>query len=203
MSSRRQMLEFLSLSRLPSEFQEVEYLESSGTQYIDTGFVPSSDSKCICELSFNNSNAQLNGVYVGSGFRFQFGILSNANYIGLGTKSQYFTLPLDTNKHTFILDAPNKTISIDSETYTDSSITFDSNTYSFPLFRRRNLSTVDTAFACSAKLYSCQIYDNGTLVRNFIPCYRKADNVSGLYDLVNGVFYTNAGTGTFIVGGNV
>lgn len=27
--------------------------------------------------------------------------------------------------------------------------------------------------------------------------------VAGLYDLINGVFYTNAGTGTFIVGGNV
>ena len=47
MSSRRQMLEFLSLSRLPSAFQEVEYLESTGTQYIDTGYQTTSNVKVI------------------------------------------------------------------------------------------------------------------------------------------------------------
>jgi hypothetical protein len=54
-----------------------------------------------------------------------------------------------------------------------------------------------------AKLYSCKIYNNSILVRDFIPCYRKADNKPGLYDVINDVFYTNAGTGEFNVGGNV
>ena len=53
------------------------------------------------------------------------------------------------------------------------------------------------------KLYSCQIYDNNVIVRNYVPCYRKSDGVAGFYDLVNGVFYTNAGTGQFIIGGIV
>ncbi len=47
------------------------------------------------------------------------------------------------------------------------------------------------------------MYDNGTLVRDFIPCYRKQDGVIGMYDLANDVFYTNAGTGTFLKGANV
>ena len=38
-----------SASRLPSEFQEVEYIESSGTQYIDTGFLPTINTKIECE----------------------------------------------------------------------------------------------------------------------------------------------------------
>lgn len=42
------------------------------------------------------------------------------------------------------------------------------------------------------RIYSCQIYDNGVMVRNFLPCIRNNDNVVGLYDLVNGVFYISA-----------
>ena len=52
------------------------------------------------------------------------------------------------------------------------------------------------------RLYSAKIYDSGTLVRNFIPC-KNDNNVVGLYDLVNDVFYRNAGTGTFTAGNEV
>ena len=45
-------------------------------------------------------------------------------------------------------------------------------------------------------LYSCQIYDNGTLVRDFVPCINGSGEV-GLYDLVGKQFYGNAGTGVF------
>jgi len=51
----------------------------------------------------------------------------------------------------------------------------------------------------ASRLYSCQIYDNGTLVRDYVPC-KNSSGVAGLYDLVNGVFYTNAGTGSFAAG---
>lgn len=40
-------------------------------------------------------------------------------------------------------------------------------------------------------------------MRNFIPCYRRSDNVIGLYDLVENKFYTNAGTGNFLKGPDV
>ena len=58
-------------------------------------------------------------------------------------------------------------------------------------------------YDCNIRIYYCKIWDNNILFRNFIPCYRKSDNVAGLYDLVNGVFYTNAGTGTFIKGNDI
>ena len=45
--------------------------------------------------------------------------------------------------------------------------------------------------------------NGGGLIQYFIPCYRRSDNVIGFYDLVNDVFYTNAGSGTFSKGPNV
>lgn len=52
------------------------------------------------------------------------------------------------------------------------------------------------------KLYACQIYDNGTLVRDFYPCTNESGAV-GLYDLVGKQFYSNAGTGAFVAGAEV
>lgn len=40
------------------------------------------------------------------------------------------------------------------------------------------------------KMYSFKVYDNGTLVRDLVPCIRDNDNTVGAYDIVNDVFYT-------------
>lgn len=50
------------------------------------------------------------------------------------------------------------------------------------------------------KIYSFKMWQNGVLVRDMKPCYRKSDNVPGMIDVVNKVFYQNAGTGSFTVG---
>lgn len=47
-----------------------------------------------------------------------------------------------------------------------------------------------------------QITQGTSVIHDYVPCYRKADNVAGLYDLVTGTFLTNAGSGTFAVGNN-
>ena len=52
------------------------------------------------------------------------------------------------------------------------------------------------------RLYSCQIYDNGQLIRDYIPCIDPSGEV-GLYDTVNGLFYGNDGTGVFTAGPEV
>jgi hypothetical protein len=52
-------------------------------------------------------------------------------------------------------------------------------------------------------IYAHKIWENGTRVQDFVPCYRKADGVIGMYDLVTDTFFTNAGTGTFTKGADV
>lgn len=60
-----------------------------------------------------------------------------------------------------------------------------------------------TDFLSYMKLYKAKCIIDNTLVRDFIPCYRKSDNEIGLYDLVNNTFYTNSGTGTFLKGNDI
>ena len=49
-------------------------------------------------------------------------------------------------------------------------------------------------------LYSCKIYDNDTLIRDFVPVKRISDNEYGLWDKVTKAFYPNTGTGAFTAG---
>lgn len=51
------------------------------------------------------------------------------------------------------------------------------------------------------RIYYAQFYESGELVRDLYPCYRISDSEPGMYDIVNDVFYTNAGSGSFVVGG--
>lgn len=39
--------------------------------------------------------------------------------------------------------------------------------------------------------------------RDFYPCIRKSDNVIGIYDIINGVFYTKTGSGVITAGPNI
>lgn len=49
----------------------------------------------------------------------------------------------------------------------------------------------------SLRIYSAKFWIGGNLIRNFIPCVRKADNKVGMYDRVTKSFYTNAGVDEF------
>ena len=57
-------------------------------------------------------------------------------------------------------------------------------------------------YGSQIKIYSAKIYQNGSLVRDFIPC-KNAAGIIGLWDDVNSVFYQNAGSGVFTAGPEV
>lgn len=63
-------------------------------------------------------------------------------------------------------------------------------------------SWVDVNWSRTIDWYSFKIWKGNILLRNFVPCYRKSDNVVGMYDTVKGEFYTNSGTGQFLAGPN-
>ena len=96
-----------------------------------------------------------------------------------------------------------------SITNSDSTIK-NSSQYNYSLFKIYNIND----YYSSAKLYSYRAYHNDQLIRDMIPCYSTTTvtNVNnrqclagtiGLYDLVEGKFYTNQGSGTFSKGNDV
>lgn len=52
----------------------------------------------------------------------------------------------------------------------------------------------------NAKLYGAKITDGSAVVRHFFPVTRKSDGKPGLLDIINNQFYANAWSGDFIAG---
>jgi hypothetical protein len=119
---------------------------------------------------------------------------------------QTTSVAADTSRHTFILDKSTYKIYTNwTQIYSWSNGYTITKNWEFPLtiFATRNTAYVGYIEHSSAKLYSCKIYESGTLVRDFVPCYRKSDTEIWVYDLVTNAFFTNQGTGTFTKWNNV
>ena len=177
-------------THVTDEYQEVEYLESTGTQYIDTGYFPNSNTKV--EIKFmgldNNptgalplfgsrTSAETKSFTVfyttGSIGRIDYGVYSGSNP----------TIKFNNNTiHTFIKDKEKNYL---DGVYKNSSDSADfSCDYSMYI---NNVNTSDSSFSklFSSRLYYTKIYDNDLLVRNLVPVIRKSDNKPGMLDLAN------------------
>lgn len=185
-------------STIPSGLVELEYIESTGTQYIDTGIKASKNLKVEADINITTASGwvMILGDYT-SGSYFSWWRKDTTMYAYYGSNNK--TLAEQTGKRKYVANNTNNVWSIDSSNITVSpnSSDFSKNGGNLYLFSVNNGGNYNKA---SMKLYSCKIYNNGTLVRDFIPAKRTSDSKCGLWDRVNKVFYSNAGTGTFTGG---
>lgn len=214
---------YIYAPKLPSEYQEVEYIQSTATnpgsassswQYIDTWFTHTPNTKVEIDYQFSwlETQQRIFGTETTNSSYSTF-----VTYINWSTQRaratkdwtwnwQTTSVSADTSRHTFILDKSTYQIYTNwTQIYSWNNAYTITKNWEFPLaiFATRNTDYVGYIEHASAKLYSCKIWDNSVLVRDFVPCYRKADGEIWLYDLVNDVFYTNDGSGTFIKGSDV
>ena len=180
---------------LPSGYKRLEYIQSSGTQYVDTGIVATANTA----IHFNFSDLVLPKAGDHALLGSAWGRLSLL-YRSTGAVKWYSS---------GMATASVSTTSINSVILTPTSMEANGTSYtvsapsSYPSTKIYLLNTGDNSAGTSwlgrCKIHALQIYDNGTLVRDFIPC-QKPDGTIGLWDDVNSVFYGNAGTGTFTAG---
>lgn len=176
----------------------VDYIQSSGTQYIDTLFKPNNNTRIVMDAQY----AATNSTTV-----FYFGVrdASDVNEFALRLRnnseafmSEYGSQALTytaTYTNRLIIDWNKNAVEVGSASGTHSATTFQCN-YNQCLFALNSGGEV-MDYTQALRLYSCQIYDNGTLVRDFWPCY-DPDGVACLYDKVEEKYYYNAGTGEFV-----
>lgn len=191
---------------LPSGYKLLEYIQSTGTQYVDTGFKPKGTTKVVCDFQMLNQGSSQQGVFgsrPGTSGRFTvFTGQSGASDLQVDYNTEQTLASagspitgLNVNSRT-TLEVSNSLVINGTTVKTVPEASFAS-VYNLFLFANNNSGTAQ--LPGTMKLYSCQIYDNGTLVRDFVPC-QKPDGTIGLWDDVNGVFYGNSGTGTFTAG---
>lgn len=179
---------------LPSEYQEVEYIESTGTQYINTNYIDVADTRVELDFVYTGRTGTLSYMGANGGNVLAIG---NNDYISINAKSTGITPTVgERYKITSYRGVDDmRTATMNGVEYIGTKARQNQLYYIFTLGGQPNSNQ-----RIYGRLYSCKIYYQDKLVRDLIPCYRKSDGVIGAYDVVNDVFYTNAGTGTFLKG---
>lgn len=191
---------------LPTGYTQVEYIQSSGTQYIDTGYKPNSNTRVVCKVFGMDTSHGSQAVFgartsTSSTDKFVFLVTDDKYYrTDYGNNNAQFSTSINFSGDFVIDKNKNVTILNESNQLSNTAFSFNSSLNLF-LFASNTGGTANV-FANGMGLKYCKIYDNGTLVRDFIPC-KNSSGAIGLYDIVGNQFYANAGTGSFAAGANV
>lgn len=168
------------------EYQPVEYIESTGVQWIDTGVIPA-DTSCACEIKFKFTSLTSGENWAmsqyGGGITWRVGETAS----GATTYNGSWTV-------------------VESGDWKVATATTcpGASTKSCYLFCQHGSSGTDW-LGSHIRIASCKFWQSGELIRDFVPCFRRSDSRAGLYDRVSHRFYADARMGLedFAVGPKV
>ncbi len=195
--------EIISLS---DQYQQVEYLQSSGTQYIMTNIVATNTHGVYAKLSSANITSDL--LFFGSkasstNSRFWVGN-SNTLYFGWNTVLSNKSTISQNVVFTLQMNYYNNRKTIFNGTTTNSNLaTLTTNSNKIAIFAGNNGSIVAKS---SIKLYEIKFSNGSEDIAHFVPCYDKYNMVTstkynaGLCDVLHNEFYPNQGTDYFDYG---
>lgn len=182
-------------SRLPEGYTEVEYIEITDQQYVDTIFRPNQDTKLIINLQITvlsiDKNNLLGARTTTSQNAYTVSTTDGCWRHGYGTATTATTKAVDTEWHEITMDK--------NKFYVDG-VLVNTGTYksftcpvNLTIGRINHTSTVYQGYA---RFGECKVYDNGVLARELIPAINVDTLEKGMYDILNGVFYKIIGAGS-------
>ncbi len=180
---------------------ELEYLESSGTQYINTTYEVWNHGLSGEIKMQRTGNSTGEKAYVGRSASGGFDLYTKSGSgIGLWieaersldliSSSTYF----DKNIHTvqFEIRTDGSSLTVDGDTYTTSHSYSNKSKSGIQLFSHRSY------YNSEGRIYYCKLWDNGVLVLDLIPV--RVGQVGYMYDKISGTLFGNSGSGDFILG---
>lgn len=183
---------------------EVEYLESTGTQWIDTGYaVTTQNVRIVSRYCFTTPSSS--STVWGANLPTDRNWMAN-QYGGkwwFGTTSGQFggSQPVVATDVEWTINDGIVSGTVGATSYSGTYSGSVVSGYSIYLFAVNNGGQADRYNTSFCKLFKFQLYENGVLVRDFIPV--RVGGVGYMYDRVSKRLFGNQGTGNFIVGPDV
>ena len=179
------------------DYTNLDYIESTGTQYIDTNYYPKQDTS----IEFIAEAIDI------TSYQAWFGARSSADSLSYSFWQLQSEFRFDYNSIKFSrknTTSGNKYKIYQNKNlfYIDSKLINEFNYSEFEIPVTLFLFTINTSGGpdgrnAKIKLYSCKIWDNEVLVRYYIPVLDK-DGIPCLYDKVEDKYYYNQGKGEFL-----
>lgn len=180
---------------LPPEYKQVQYIQNDWNAYINTNYIPKAKTEFDLEfepVNYINTYDTIMWTRVSTtsnALWFWFYAAQDRNYIefspdNLDPASVSWRSLWTKYKVTY----HNKIIS----DWTNSLTLNHTQDCTHPLFLFTWNNNWSAAEPSKIKIYSLKLYEDWTIIHNYIPCFRKSDNVVWLYDIVTSTFLTNA-----------
>lgn len=187
-----------------SPYIDCDYLESDGNgQYINTGYYPNSETRVVCK-------AQMTHLSRFFAFGARTGVNGSAFLCRLSSGRDITTVDYDTQANRSLGSVSQSDIyTIDANknvwTRTNSggsvtTVTFASQVFEVSMPIALFALHANLIYSDKGRIFECQIYDNGTLVRDYRPKIRREDGVTGFLDMVNDTFNPSANRVNFLYG---
>lgn len=198
---------------LPAEYQRIEYALGNHTaSNIDTGIPGDNDNlRFLFSVSANRFSeyARFFGNYIDEAsncWRVIYSTIDTDFYVchnvraGASPRIRLDSSAVD-RKLTFYLSDEESYCLVDGEKFFRNSNGYkDGTTNNTNIdFGERKVSTGSTSSSSRRKWYYFRAWDGNTLIRNYLPCYRKSDNKVGFYDTVNKTFNLSTGSADFML----
>ena len=192
---------FASSTRLPLGFVELDYIEFSGTQYLNTGVIPSENLSTEIEITPNEGYMEEMAIF-GADWTFNgYFLMIFDNNLRFQSRNYKVDVPTFTKNgkntlKTYSRSLREQIFNVNGVDYTgdfEQSEVPDS-TNEITIGKVTDHPHIDEPHF---KLHSFKMYEGTNNIRNFVPCYREEDNEVGLFDIAENEFYENIGTGEF------
>lgn len=179
-------------AEVPAGYRKLDFLESTGTQYIDTGVKLSNESEVRCEwklVSRANYNQWLYGRNTKFGAYADTASSSEIPHFYFGGEAVFY---YSEGKHAVVHNSKSVTLDGESRYYSEGLIMTEETPA--PLF---NSSSSSRGFI--GRIYSFTISRSGEMQVDYVPCIAP-NGALGMYNRVDGIVKENAGSGAFIAG---
>lgn len=177
------------------EVEFIEYIESDGNQYIDTGFKPNNNTRVIADIESNITT--ISGCFGGrdsqSKSSFVLWLMSTTIFRSDFNSSQN-NIKVSSVLNRFVIDKNKNVCKIGTASTKSTSSVFQTSVNLFLMAINTNGEPEDRKF--NGKLYSCQIYDNDNLIRDYVPALDE-NKTPCLYDKISEECIYNSGSGSF------
>lgn len=202
---------------LPAGYKRCEYIEGTGTQFIDLGSIPIGEK--------TGFRIRLN-ITSGTGANAFGGCVPNTgNFAYLGTRkgvARFFTsnysdsipvayfgnIPYGTDiEYAYKYDNVRSLFSIQiNGIEIGTSRIFTMPNSSFALFSFKDANGIirsSESEVAKMKLMLLDVLSGENIQAKLLPCIRLKDKSAGMYDIVSDTFFGNVGTGSFVAGNKV
>lgn len=193
-------------SELPAGYTQLEYIESTGTQYIDTGIIPTQGTSVEIDFQYINllADTALFGIWEDpwNALLYHCTLYNDKWYFGSYDTDDgnidWINGSPDNQRYTVKIDGLGNLYQNNVLLKQNSELTTYETTLPIYIFARNNGNSASNL--ASIRCFGARIYSNeGVLLRDYIPCL-NINNIAGLFDLITKTFYSSQGEDNFLYG---